>query len=112
MPTDVTEKINRLLTSHRIVLFMKGTRDAPQCGFSARVVDLLEEYGAEYADVDVLADPELRHGLKTYSDWQTFPQLYIDSRLVGGCDIVTELEAAGQLEPLLNAPSARARVSN
>jgi monothiol glutaredoxin len=84
-----------------VVLFMKGTRAFPQCGFSAHVVDVLEEHGADYEDIDVLEDPELRLALKEYSDWPTFPQLYVDRQLVGGCDIVSELADLGEIEGLL-----------
>ena len=109
MQPETKSRIERILGSHRVVLSMKGTRDFPQCGFSAHVVQVLEEHGAEYEAVNVLEEPELRRGLKEYSDWPTFPQLYVDRRLVGGCDIVTELADSGEIGLLLSG-EAEARL--
>jgi monothiol glutaredoxin len=95
------ERIQQAIDSDRVVLFMKGTRDFPQCGFSARVVQMLDRLLPEYATVDVLADPEVRQGIKEYASWPTIPQLYVDGEFVGGCDIVTEMFQSGELEPLL-----------
>jgi monothiol glutaredoxin len=84
-----------------VVLFMKGTRNFPQCGFSAKVVGILKEQGVEFRDVNILADPELRQGLKDYSNWPTFPQLFVKGKLVGGCDIVASLHESGELSQVL-----------
>lgn len=97
-------RIDTLLAQHRVVLFMKGTPDAPQCGFSARAVAALAPLGIDYASVDVLADPEIREGIKVYGDWPTIPQLYIDGDLVGGSDIVEQMANAGQLHEALGLP--------
>src|SRR5687768_3053043 len=96
-PMSARERIDRLVKTHDVVLFMKGTRGAPQCGFSARVVDLLDEYVPDYETVNVLADPEIREGIKEYSSWPTIPQLYVRGNFVGGCDIVTEMGQSGEL---------------
>lgn len=98
---DVIERIKKQLEDHPVVLYMKGTADFPQCGFSARVVELLNDCGAEFVTVNVLEDPELRENLKVFSQWPTYPQLFIKGELVGGCDIVTELHANGELAKLL-----------
>lgn len=101
-------RIESLLATNRVVLFMKGTPDAPQCGFSARAVAALAPLGVDYASVDVLADPEIREGIKAYGDWPTIPQLYIDGDLVGGSDIVEQMANAGQLHETLGlAPPDR-----
>jgi monothiol glutaredoxin len=91
------ERIEANLTASPIVLFMKGSPDFPQCGFSARVVNALRACGAAFTHVDVLEDPELRQSLKAYSNWPTIPQLYIAGALVGGCDIVMEMHRSGDL---------------
>jgi monothiol glutaredoxin len=95
------QRIDGFVASDRVVLFMKGTRRAPQCGFSAQVVQILDELVPEYATLDVLSSAELRDGIKEYSQWPTIPQLYIDGKFVGGCDIVRDLKASGELEQLL-----------
>ena len=97
-------RIDTLLATNRVVLFMKGSPDAPQCGFSARAVAALAPLGIDYASVDVLADPEIREGIKVYGDWPTIPQLYIDGDLVGGSDIVEQMANAGQLHEALGLP--------
>jgi monothiol glutaredoxin len=97
MDDATRQRLQTLVESHRIVLFMKGTKNFPQCGFSAQVVGILKQSGAEFQDVNVLADPEVREGMKQFSNWPTFPQLYVGGKLVGGCDIVTELHANGEL---------------
>jgi monothiol glutaredoxin len=101
MDETTRENIRRQIASGRIVLFMKGDPQFPQCGFSARAVQLLQASGAKFASFDVLADPGLRQGLKEYSNWPTFPQLYIDGELVGGCDIMTELFQKGELQKMV-----------
>jgi monothiol glutaredoxin len=99
-------KIDGYLASDRVVLFMKGTRRAPQCGFSAQVVGILDELLPSYQTHDVLASAELRDGIKEYSQWPTIPQLYIDGKFVGGCDIVRELKESGELLQLLDVAAA------
>lgn len=96
--------LRALLSSHRVVLFMKGTRLSPSCGFSSQVVDLLERYLDDYATVDVVADPALREALREFSDWPTFPQLYVDQRFHGGAEIVGAMHESGELAALLGAP--------
>jgi monothiol glutaredoxin len=107
MPQNDTthQRIQQLVTDHPIVLFMKGERAAPQCGFSAGVVGLLDQLVPEYATFDVLSDPALRDGIKEFSEWPTIPQLYVRGEFVGGCDIVSELFESGELHTLLDAPS-------
>jgi monothiol glutaredoxin len=100
------ERIEGYLESSPIVLFMKGSPDFPQCGFSARVVNALRGCHASFAHVDVLEDPELRQTLKAYSNWPTIPQLYIEGELVGGCDIVLDLYASGDLSRMVKQPGA------
>jgi monothiol glutaredoxin len=85
-----------------VVLFMKGTTQMPPCGFSSRVAGVLNYMGVEFADVNVLADPEIRQGIKDFSDWPTVPQLYVKGEFVGGCDIVTEMTLSGELDELLD----------
>jgi monothiol glutaredoxin len=103
MPLDDTlrSRLDDLVKAHRVILFMKGTRRAPACGFSAQVVSILDELVPSYETVDVLASPEVRDGIKEYSQWPTIPQLYVEGRFVGGCDIVKEMHAAGDLGKLL-----------
>ena len=97
-------KVEELIRDNPILLFMKGTPEAPQCGFSMRVVNVLESYGVEYAALDVLpALQPLREVTAEISDWQTFPQLYVNGKLVGGCDIVEEMDESGELAGLLGA---------
>jgi monothiol glutaredoxin len=100
---DVTERIQQQLKSNRIVLFMKGTPDFPQCGFSAAVSRALAACGAEFASVNVFEDPELREALKRYSNWPTYPQLYVDGELIGGADIIQEMHRSGELQQLVRA---------
>ena len=103
---DLNERIKNTIDGSRIVLFMKGAPDFPQCGFSAQAVAALRAVGAEFAHVNILADPELREGLKAYSNWPTFPQLYVDGELIGGCDIVVEMYHSGELKALVDAAAA------
>jgi monothiol glutaredoxin len=104
------DRIDRLVKGHRVLLFMKGDRSFPQCGFSARVVQILDSLLPEYETVNVLEDPEIREGIKAYSSWPTIPQLYVDGELQGGCDIVTEMYQSGELqEKLRGAAPANAR---
>jgi monothiol glutaredoxin len=105
-PLTAVERIERYLGSNPIVLFMKGSPDFPQCGFSARVVSALHTCRAVFAHVNVLEDQELRQALKTYSNWPTIPQLYIDAELVGGCDIVMDLHRSGELSRMVKQADA------
>jgi monothiol glutaredoxin len=98
---SLRQELSSLVQQHHVVLFMKGSRRMPQCGFSAQVVQILEDLGATYEDVNVLASPELRDGIKEFSEWPTIPQLYVAGKFIGGCDIVREMSAAGELERLI-----------
>jgi monothiol glutaredoxin len=94
------ETIKKTVTENDVVLFMKGTKSMPQCGFSSRVAGVLNFMGVDYADVNVLADEDVRQGIKDYSDWPTIPQLYVKGEFVGGCDIITEMTLSGELDQL------------
>lgn len=98
-------RIDALLAANPVVLFLKGTPDAPQCGFSAKAVGALDATGATYAHVNVLADPEIREGIKLYGDWPTIPQLYIGGDLVGGSDIIVQMASSGELHTALGLPA-------
>lgn len=100
---SATDLIKDTVTSNDVVLFMKGTKSMPQCGFSSRVAGVLNFMGVEFADVNVLADADIRQGIKEYSDWPTIPQLYVKGEFVGGCDIVTEMTLSGELDALFDA---------
>ena len=97
------EAIRADIEGNDVVLFMKGTAQMPQCGFSSRIAGVLNYMGVAYKDVNVLADPEIRQGIKDFSDWPTVPQLYVRGEFVGGCDIVTEMTISGELDALLDA---------
>lgn len=97
----IADKIQQQITTDPIVLYMKGSPEFPQCGFSAKATQLLKASGAKFASYDVLQDPELRQGLKEFSNWPTFPQLYIRGELIGGCDIMLELDQKGELRQML-----------
>jgi len=101
MDETLRERIRSTVEGNSVVLFMKGTRNFPQCGFSAKVAGILKQEGVEYRDVNILTDQALREGLKEYSNWPTFPQLYVGGKLVGGCDIVTTLHESGELSTVL-----------
>ena len=103
---DTREKIKQQIESDKIVLYMKGTPQAPMCGFSAQVVKMLGAVGAQFSSFDVLSDGEIRQGVKEYSNWPTFPQLYVNGELVGGCDILTELYQRGELQQLVQKAQA------
>ena len=96
------DQIKDTVTTNDVVLFMKGTKSMPQCGFSSRVAGVLNYMGVDYADVNVLADDDIRQGIKDYSDWPTIPQLYVKGEFVGGCDIITEMTLSGELDTLLD----------
>ena len=95
------KQISELVAQNRVVLFMKGTRQMPQCGFSAQVVKILDELQPSYETVDILRSSEIRDGIKAFSEWPTIPQLYVDGLFIGGCDIVREMNAFGELKKLI-----------
>ena len=99
--TDANAQIKETVEGNDVVLFMKGTSEMPQCGFSSRVAGVLNYMGIEYKDVNVLADEGTRQGIKDFSDWPTIPQLYVKGEFVGGCDIITEMTLSGELDTLL-----------
>ena len=103
MSEDIKARIDDKVKNNKIMLYMKGTPEFPQCGFSAHTVEILKSYGVPFASEDVLADPAIREGIKRYSNWPTIPQVYIDGKLVGGCDNVHEMQEGGVLEPLLKS---------
>jgi monothiol glutaredoxin len=105
------DTIRDKVSSNDVVLFMKGTKMMPQCGFSSRVAGVLNYLGVEYADVDVLADAEIRQGNKDFSDWPTIPQLYVKGEFIGGCDIVREMYQAGELAQLLKDKGIETQVA-
>jgi monothiol glutaredoxin len=96
------DQIDTTVKGNDVVLFMKGTKSMPQCGFSSRVAGVLNFMGVEYTDVNVLADDGIRQGIKEYSDWPTIPQLYVKGEFVGGCDIITEMTLSGELDQLFD----------
>ena len=98
--TDATEQIRQTVTANDVVLYMKGTKMMPQCGFSSRVAGVLNYMGVNFADVNVLADPDIRQGIKDYSNWPTIPQLYVKGEFVGGCDIIREMFQTGELQTM------------
>ena len=97
------DQIRDTLTKNDVVLYMKGTKSMPQCGFSSRVAGVLNFMGVDYVDVNVLADEGIRQGIKDYANWPTIPQLYVKGEFVGGCDIVTEMTLSGELDQLFDA---------
>jgi monothiol glutaredoxin len=101
--TTAADTIRDTIAKNDVVLFMKGTRMMPQCGFSSRVAGVLNYMGVEFADVNVLEDAAIRQGIKDFSDWPTIPQLYVKGEFVGGCDIVTEMTLSGELDALFEA---------
>ncbi|HEY1890693.1 MAG TPA: Grx4 family monothiol glutaredoxin [Steroidobacteraceae bacterium] len=103
---DVVDKIKAELGSSPVVLFMKGTPDFPQCGFSAQTVAALRSVGAEFKHVNIFEEPEMREALKRYSNWPTYPQLYVSGELIGGCDIALEMYQSGELQKLLSGAGA------
>lgn len=97
----VKEKIENLLNENKVVLFMKGTKNSPMCGFSARACAILQDLGVPFHDVNILEDEEMRAGIKEYGNWPTIPQLYVHKKLVGGSDIMMEMYESGELQELL-----------
>ncbi len=103
MTTAIQQRIHEQVTTHPVVLYMKGSPQFPQCGFSANAVRILNALGVkEFFSVDVLQDPEIRQGIKDYANWPTIPQLYINGEFIGGSDIMTEMYQSGELRQLLN----------
>src|SRR4051812_12920051 len=98
---ELKAKIEKTITEQKVMLFMKGNPSMPQCGFSATVVGILREVGTPFGTFNILGDQTMREGLKEYSSWPTFPQLYVDGKLIGGCDIIRELHAKGELARML-----------
>ena len=109
---EVNERIQNQLDSNPVLLYMKGTPDFPQCGFSAQTVAALRAVGAEFAFINIFEDPEVREGLKTFSNWPTFPQLYVKGELIGGCDIALELYESGELKEIVADCAATATESD
>jgi monothiol glutaredoxin len=103
--SDSQTRIDEIVKKNDVVLFMKGTALFPQCGFSSRAVAILDRLNANYETVDVLQDPEIRNGIKEYSDWPTIPQLYVKGEFVGGSDIMMEMYESGELQQLLGQPA-------
>ena len=102
MSTDVEQRIKSEIESNKVVVYMKGTPEAPQCGFSAATVEILNGYKKPFKGIDILANPDVREALPAISQWPTFPQVFIAGKLVGGCDIIHELRDSGELEKLIN----------
>ena len=107
MSDAVLDQIKEQITSNPILLYMKGAPQAPQCGFSAQTVQCLIDCGERFAYVDILSNPDIRATLPGYADWPTFPQLWVEGELVGGCDIITEMHEDGELQTLIKAAAAR-----
>jgi monothiol glutaredoxin len=101
MSDSTSERIRESIEKNKIVIYMKGSPSFPMCGFSAATIEVFNELGVPYETVDVLKDPEIRDGIKRFSNWPTIPQVYIDGKFVGGCDIVREMHANGELAPLV-----------
>jgi monothiol glutaredoxin len=101
MDDATRQKIQTLVDTHPVVVFMKGTKTFPQCGFSATVVEVMKRLGTDFHDVNVLADPAIRQGIKDFTNWPTIPQVYVGGKFVGGCDIVRDMYTSGELEPLV-----------
>jgi monothiol glutaredoxin len=101
--SDVQADIRKMVDDNRVILFMKGTAQQPMCGFSFRAVEVIRRLGVPFVTVDVLSDPAIREGIKTFSSWPTIPQLYIDGQFIGGSDIVMEMYESGELQKLLAA---------
>lgn len=102
MARDVMDEIRREVADNKIVIYMKGSADFPRCGFSAAAVQTMRDAGASFVDVNVLEDPEKWEAVKVFSNWPTIPQVYIDGQFIGGCDIVREMHASGELKPLVD----------
>ncbi|MEE9252349.1 MAG: Grx4 family monothiol glutaredoxin [Thermodesulfobacteriota bacterium] len=106
MSEDIVSKIQSQINENDIIIYMKGTPEMPQCGFSAQTVGLFKSYGVPFTSVDVLEDPEMRQSIKEFSNWPTIPQVYIKGQFVGGCDICNEMHASGELEKMAKSAVA------
>ena len=106
MTPEVKAKIDRLINENKVMVFMKGSKLMPQCGFSNNVVQIFNTLGVPYATVDILADPEIRQGIKEHSNWPTIPQIYIDGEFIGGSDIAIELYQSGELQQMVEVALA------
>jgi len=111
MNTAIIDKIDELIKNHEVILFMKGTKDFPQCGFSSHVVKILKYLDINFHDIDVLDDMDIRNGIKEYSNWPTIPQLYIKGEFIGGCDIVKEIFSSGDLVKILKEKNIYCKIS-
>ena len=105
--SDAQPRIKEMVEKNKVLLFMKGNKSIPQCGFSSRVVAVLKSEGIPFETVNVLADPEIRDGIKQFSNWPTIPQLYVNGKFIGGCDIVTEMHESGELSTELQAAGVK-----
>jgi monothiol glutaredoxin len=103
MAEEVVERIQKAVADNKIMIFMKGTANFPQCGFSAATVQVFEQLGVPFQTADVLTDPELREGIKRYTNWPTIPQVFIGGKFIGGCDIVREMYESGELQDLVKS---------
>lgn len=103
MANNVSVKIDEQVKGKKVIVYMKGKKNFPQCGFSAHTVEILQSYGYPFETVDVLEDPAIREGIKQFSNWPTIPQIFINGKFIGGCDIVHEMHERGELAPLLKA---------
>ena len=103
MSDNTADRIRKTIDENRIVIYMKGTPTFPMCGFSAATIEVFNELGVPYETGDVLTDPEIREGIKRFSEWPTIPQVYVKGEFVGGCDIIREMHASGELQPLVQA---------
>ena len=103
MSDNIQETIKNQIENNKVILYMKGSKEMPMCGFSARVVEILNTYGVDYETVDVLLDQDIRQGIKEFSNWPTLPQLYINGQFIGGCDICIEMHNSGELEPMVKS---------
>ncbi len=103
MADETADRIRKTIEDNRIVIYMKGTPTFPMCGFSAATIEVFNEIGVPYETVDVLTDPEIREGIKRFSEWPTIPQVYVKGEFVGGCDIIREMHASGELAPLVRS---------
>lgn len=101
MNDQIKQKIDNDVKNNKVYLYMKGTPSAPQCGFSATAVSILNEYGVNFGSTDVLSDPDIRQGIKEYSDWPTIPQLYVNGEFIGGCDVMSEMHMNGDLKKII-----------
>ncbi|MFT7243594.1 MAG: monothiol glutaredoxin [Candidatus Azotimanducaceae bacterium] len=104
---EILDTIKQQIESNAVLIYMKGSPDQPQCGFSAQSTQALMACGEKFAYIDILSNPEIRANLPQFSNWPTFPQLFVDGELVGGCDIITEMHQSGELQPLVKAAAAK-----